>query len=71
MSEKNNVVWDKFLVYLAEMAPQKIFITKGIKTLVAEARKAAPNDPRLEGIEAFVKIVSRPETQNERSKFTF
>jgi hypothetical protein len=67
----NDEVWSKFLQYLEEIAPRKIFITKTVKNLVAEARKVAPSDPRLEGIEAFVKIVSRPENQNERSKFTF
>ena len=67
----NNVIWEKFLRYLAEVAPGKIFVTKGVKTLVAEARKADPSDVRLEAIETFINIVSRPETQNERSKFTF
>jgi len=71
MATNNDIIWEKFLGYLSELAPGKVFVPKGIKTLVSEALKASPEDPRLKGVEAFIKIVSRPETQNERSKFTF
>jgi hypothetical protein len=71
MSEKGqNIVWDKFIQYLQEMAP-RVYIPKGTRTLLSEALKASPDDVRLRALEQVFSIIARPEAEKDSKRFTF